>query len=413
MELLDFYRIVKNPLKSDEIIKQLVRCYGKNSKDLYSSIISMENPAYIKYNTKEGKRSIDKINIYLMKLWKKNINSFPTAMLTPTEQKIKEIINKYNMVYTPEIVNEIMTRINSVENNTNNVLPLHYDKTNNWQYVKSDDYNLFDNTFANNNTEHNIYINVNQKYLDKLCIPFIKECQKRNIPYSLKFNIAENCNDTIVVYSDTKHLLEHTKILNDIINESSLLKDNIEQPSILKGRLGSYLGYGSQSKANEVSYSKKRTNLITEAITEYYKSCFDSIKTNEDFYQKLIKNLYTLVVNEMKKYIKKNPNTKRATLYRNHINNSDVIYKNILSLLKNYSISEKSKQLVEEATKKIVLDEILSNKKHIENIRTQINAKCRENAIDYNSFCFDMPTIRDMLAEVKPYQREKLLRKSK
>lgn len=413
MELYDFYRIVKNPLKNDEVIKQLIRCYGKNSDDLYSGIINMENPVFSKQNTKEGKKAINKINTFLIKLWKKNINSFPSAMLTPSEQKIKDIVNKYNTVYTPEVINEITSKISSVEDNTNNVTPLHYDKENNWQYVKSDYYNLFDNTFANNNTEHNIYININQKYLDKLCIPFISECQEKNIPYSFKFNIAEKCNDTIVIYSDNKHIIDHIRILNGIIIKSSLLRNTIEQPSILKGRLGDYLGYGSQPKNNEISYSKKRTNIITEAINAYYSKCVESIKTDEDFYKKLIKNLHTLVVDDMKKYIRNNPKTKKTSFYKDVLNDSDLMYRSVLSLLKNYSISEKSKKLVEQATKKIVVDEIVNDKKHIQNIRMLISQKCKDNAIDYNSFCFDMTTIRDMFTEIKPQQREMLLGKSK
>lgn len=149
-----------------------------------------------------------------------------------------------------------------------------------------------------------LYINANYDDAFMFAQLFADKCEKKGIPFYFKtanFSDINNVPDlsllrdeSIVIYAAEDHLADYVNICNEIKQQNPNLE--FYQPPVFTGTIDGFIGYGGESRDHSISYNKKRSNVMTNAIknaTEDYKSVYpyfdlNTIKSNPtDYYNYL------------------------------------------------------------------------------------------------------------------------------
>ena len=137
-----------------------------------------------------------------------------------------------------------------------------------WEYVSSQKISAFRSNGMD--SEHRLYINTDPLDIYKVSMYLISKCVQRNIPYDFKFDEAGNRDDTIIIYTDTDHFLDFISILNEIEKEHPEIIANVKNPPLLSGKIGGWIGYGTEPKipGKKTSFNEVRADAIEEAMNK-------------------------------------------------------------------------------------------------------------------------------------------------
>ena len=285
MELIDIYNSIKNPLDDPTIIDSLISKYEEStSGDFYTSLTKTTKKENVgRYYQADH----DKFYAGIFNAWKRNVLSMTKEQfeilkkhgsLDDTFIKLKNFLKTVPDVKTAEEARHIIYGTyddHDLEDAFDKYswdAPGHYST---WTFVMSRYVNA--KKTAGMLTEHRLYINSDPLDTYKVAMQFIKKCIQRNIPYDFKFDEAGNRDDTIVIYSDTEHLVDFINILNEIKKENPEIGEKFQAPPILTGKIGDWIGYGSepQIEGKKDTFNGFRAKVIDHAISEVLTNWLD------------------------------------------------------------------------------------------------------------------------------------------
>ncbi|MFA7688545.1 MAG: hypothetical protein WCX96_00435, partial [Bacilli bacterium] len=279
MELIDLYNQIQNPL-NDSIIEMLVQAYSdsKNSGDLYNKLIETE----IKQYTRQYYESDSDIFYSMMfNQWKKNVVEMTRERFIDLRQKGKFGSDFIKMREYLKTVPDVSTRkemLNILYGNNDSEVSEALDKYNwkslgegsGWIHVcsryvtaKKDEYPR---------VEHRLYLNTESVDIHRIVTYLVKKCDNYHLPYYFKFDEYADRSDTVVIYSDSKNLINYINILKEIKQEYPDLIAKCKRPPILTGKIDGWIGYGSEPgrtpDGRPQSFSTVRAKAIENAIKE-------------------------------------------------------------------------------------------------------------------------------------------------
>ncbi len=281
--LKDIYDNIENPL-NEETVKKLLEIYFET----YSSKSTQKD-----FYTRLVKSNIDGKVIRILsknneKFYIERFNSWKNHIVNMTREQgislrnygkinddfivLREFLKKVPDVKTKKEADDIMDS-NYSDSKLKIAMEKHrWDKDgrdSSWQHVMSEKNKI--GTTALPAIKNRLYINSDSNITIDICDLFIKECEKLNIPYYFKYDIVGNRCDTIVIYSDNKHLQDYIDILQKIKMKNSNISLGLKQPPLLVGKIDGWIGYGSEpspdSKGKKRSYNEVRSKIIDETIT--------------------------------------------------------------------------------------------------------------------------------------------------
>lgn len=287
--LNDFFKKIKNPLENDDTLNNLIELYsnrGLSFNDYYHGLFQLYSKNKHFYNPKE----YDKLYVDAFNTWRKYVLSISEQK---KEQLIKDgkidsdfsTLQKFLKALPPVKTKKEADMVLSVEDEKLEKAMKKYRYTSidnndfSWNRFCSNNISAFQNTYSN--TEHSLYVGINSEGLHKFARILLKKCEEKNLPYYFKVSSKLNRDDSLIVYSDTEHLLDYCNILEEIYNENDDLKNYAHKSPIVAGNINDWLGYGTEPKEQYRTFKEKRVKVIYEAINkEYTDFLFDNPDIN-------------------------------------------------------------------------------------------------------------------------------------
>lgn len=263
---LQLYENLKNPLDNPNVIDKLIENYATSINNLggFYGRLSESFSGEKKYKNRFFPSSKDNFYATLFNKWKSSIIELKrTGRLNSNAESLYQKLSKIHDVKTYDEVRKIVYSDSEIEDYYWN------NYYSSWVHTKS---NRIDTTAKDkvSNIEHRLYISPEGVVVHDFALCFINKCIERNIPYYFKFDEACARDDALVIYSDTKHLMEYIDILNEIKKEHPKLVELCKTPPILTGRINEFVGYGSEptpdEKGNPRSFNDVRATLLENAF---------------------------------------------------------------------------------------------------------------------------------------------------
>lgn len=262
----ELYENLKNPLDNPVVIEKLIENYATSINNLggFYGRLSESFSGDKKYKNRFFPSSKDNFYATLFNKWKASIIELKkTGRLNPEAESLYQKLSKIPDVKTYEEVRKIVYSDEEIED-------YYWDNYySGWVHTKS---HRIDNTAKDkvSNIEHRLYVSPEGVVVHDFALCFINKCIERNIPYYFKFDEACARDDALVIYSDTKHLMDYIDILNEIKKEHPKLVELCKTPPILTGRINDFVGYGSEptpdEKGNPRSFNDVRSTLLENAF---------------------------------------------------------------------------------------------------------------------------------------------------
>ena len=280
MELIDIYRSIKNPLDEPGFIDLLIDKYGESKErviDLYTLLIKTAKKENVGRLYEADK---DKFYAGLFNAWKNNVVSLSRQRFEDLKShgfmddsfiKLRNYLLKVPNVKTEAEARKILHGSYTDKELKDAFEKYAWDKDghySSWEYLSSSTISAYrTNSF---NIEHRFYLNADPLDILKLSMIYIKKCEQRNMPYEFKFAKTGGRDDTIVIYTNTKYILDTLSIINEIKKEYPEIYERFSTPPLLTGKIDNKVGYGSEPVRynRKESYSSIRVQKIDEAITE-------------------------------------------------------------------------------------------------------------------------------------------------
>ena len=428
MTYRELYNEVENPLTNENIHKILEQVIKK--RDEYHALISNDPQEETRISVNDR----DEFYKLIYQKWRKGV-------LELSDKKIDELIKagrinedfknfRDEMLKIPEVNTFEDYRKIARKAFESDELEDAYDKygmiyDNGFYHIDS---SYYDYDTRRDKTSHRLYINMDSINGYKFVTEFIKKCDKRNIPYYFKFIFPDRRDDSIVIYSSTKHITDYIEILREIKKENEDLVKNVKNPPIITAPIDGWIGYGTEPKIKKSSYNKIRSEVLEDVIKEesdkWYEENKNKIfgKDNKESLIEILADIYTdRFIEQHKKYNKTwekefkqaglppsdlDLKHVRETIYRQYVSAITKILNNETE--KGYYILYNNQPLgFRNVSKRGIVYDILkvayeNDKENIaKRIKENITSKCRENGISPSKFCMDIAVIKEMMAYSK------------
>ena len=306
-----------------------------------------------------------------------------------------------------------------------------------WEFIKS--HRIAAYRSKKMKIEHRLYLNVDPLDIYKVSIALIKKCISRNIPFDFKFDRIGNRDDTLIIYTDTEHLVDFISILNEIKQDHPDIVGRFKNPPILTGDIGGWIGYGSEPATRGTSFNEVRAKAIEkamdEAVTKWIEDHFIRLLTynnntihvyeyvtaiiTEDIMKQLTSSYTWKVENEEKNAASKKEAPNYKKIYEDlgytgndlkNIKFKNYIYQHLLASLKNNLVdflkAKKSETVItiplkngkayqvtankiQSATKRIVPTINKKDPDFKNQVKEAIKTKLDEVGVDINNIAFD------------------------
>ena len=202
-----------------------------------------------------------------------------------------------------------------------------------WQFMHSHSIRFTEKEIE---AEHRLYINCNSTSTHQIVLEFIKACDELKLPYRLKFDIAGNRSDTLVIWADTKLLPKYIEILRKI-KKNPTITNCVHKPPILTGAIDGWIGFASEPKQEskkKLSFNTKREKHITEELSKLQKEILHkTAKVGDfDYFRSILDEIVNATVNDTIKYARDDDTFYKVKGYRI----ADVKTKEFKKLVKHY-----------------------------------------------------------------------------
>lgn len=426
-DYLNLYNSMENPL-TDETIIYLINSMSTGEiiyKALYTKFVNQDTTET--YNIASG----DNLYSYLFSEWKYNVLKLSNegiaylaniGVIAEDFNELKSVLNSYPKINSKSEYENLLKKEYLIKkyNFTN------YSNTSDFVHIRSSILNIWNEKEIA--TTHNLYLNFNKNDVEKVVLLFIKECQRRNLPFHIKFDVSKDRDDPIVIYSDTQHLEEYIYVLKNIRLYNKELFSKIKEPPILTGKIYDWLGYGSKSNySNKMSFYVIRGSIIENSITTalnnwIYENRGLTIQVGDKkvlFYEYLSNSIASVVIKKIKKIMKEyeaNKNLKefyeiyhlsKEELYSSEL--KEILSQGIKKEIINFIVPAYKKTYINDVkvrfklgkmitvtrndynkTTLYIMKEILKNYPDFADKVTElIKQEAKDKNIDINKFCFD------------------------
>lgn len=165
----------------------------------------------------------------------------------------------------------------------------------NWYYINSNNFKGI--------KKHRIYLHLDGKYIPYVAKKFIEKCKLKNIQFWFKFQFNHNRSDSMVFYPTDEQFPIFNSILNEIMEENKIIKNNLLTPPISSIIYNDKFGYGKEFEDGK-SWSENISNMLLlssnhvlykyASLIDYSKYTIDDLskKFSEAFYNDYENYLY-------------------------------------------------------------------------------------------------------------------------
>lgn len=397
MNAIDIYEQVKNPLDSNNLMRNFFQAYLKTENfegflDYIKRLSETKN--YTLENDTLGEEAKRKFLLFMLNLWRNNVIN------TPIE---KVLLLKYNSLEeyldTKKLLEEIK-QVDYIEDKQTDI------NSSSW-YKKDIDYTYITSFYVNPaqvneiEKEHILYVNINSSSaLYRVIELFIIQCIKHNIPYNFKYSNNINNDRTFVVYSDTKNLANYVNILMNICNDIEL-SVTMSYPKLLSGVIDKYIGYESYVDEDEEKFTDDRLKIIYDILDKEIPKLYDK-NFKEDICDYRDVTFFDYIFDELFKTKERILAQKEKGVFH-YFRLKKVIdlvkkmeYKKIEPL--EIKVGKSDSILIQRSDINDIYINLLNTlfrkyPKYIKNIINKIKSVSEEYDIDHFTFCFDLNSI--------------------
>ena len=275
MGLMDIYNNLRNPIDDPEVLNKIIEIYSQPDTRLYSGLVRANNAVD---SRRMSNNDSNEFYSMIFSIWKNSITSLTKEQFIEMFKKgiydedlIK--IRKY-LLGTPDLqttqeIKEFIDERKESQELTNAMDKYKWSKIgeeSGWEHIDSK--YIHARRTNRDQIEHRLYLRVDSMSIHKIGKCFIEKCEKANIPYYFKFVLGNNRDDSIVVYSSTKHLNEYIEILNEIKKENPEISEHLGKPPLLTSKINDWIGYGSEPAIRKNNGDLYSFNLLREEVLE-------------------------------------------------------------------------------------------------------------------------------------------------
>lgn len=316
------YNQITNPFDQDNMIQNIIECYC----DKHTFYNGLTHHYQDKETRKYSVYYCNALNVCLFNSWKKQVLKFISQKRYPKEEEYRyQLLARYLESQDPRTAEEV-NQVLEYGDISNKELAAalrqtRYNKVgefSSWTHVDSS-YVVYGD-HKGDNIEHRLYINCDSTYTHQILFEFCKRCHQTKTKYYFKYDIYGDRDDTIVFYSDTKHLQTYIDFLNDIKKDLHL-DDHIHEPPLLTGKIDGWIGYGSEPQEENgkvvYSFNEKREKHLEKCIQEETKDYIhhflnDSFQINGNtmtYQTYLISKMIATKKKKLVRYLNDSPDT--------------------------------------------------------------------------------------------------------
>ena len=267
-----FYTQLSNPIRNQAVIGKAIDQYV-DRYSMYSAIT--RNPEEKKVTGYCNRKDRDDLYCFLFSEWKMIMQELVKRdVLTKDYKGLGRYLVRYLQDKNPKTYEEVVKLMDEelcTDPMAKKAIELfawnRIGKYSGWEHLHSN-YIRY-GTSKNQIIRHRLYINCDSTVVHKIALKFIQKCNAVHSSYYLKFDDIGNRSDTLVVYSDRKHLPLYVRILKEIIEEEKLSL-NMHTPPLLTSKIGSFIGYGSEPQEKDTSFNEKRAEHLEYCMKNEY-----------------------------------------------------------------------------------------------------------------------------------------------
>lgn len=438
MEYIDLYHRISNPLNDNSVLKALIKAYSTGN-DFYSELTKSSS------GYKEMRYSIadsDDLHATIFNAWKNQLLSISKELYDDAIKrklydkdiyKLLDFLRTVPKVKTKKEANKYLNLTCEDKELQNAMERYRWDSIgefSGWTHIHSR--YITGKKVVVPSIEHRLYLNTASMDLHKMSKLLLTKCVKYNMPFYFKISEYECRDDNIVIYSDTKHLTQYIKILEEIKKENPEIVKRCGKPPVLCGNIDGWIGYGSEplDEGEKESFNSKRASSIETAIEQELKDWFrKNIKSRvkdgnseTSLYEYLCKQIAKTKIDRMIECKQKYPNSLsykytleevtsskfKAKVEKAVVENAHILMKNFLhgkknettiEIVLNSGTTEKiyGSNVVKEM-KKFLPAIVKSDPEIVTRIKSRIESDADRIGIDSRKYCFDKRNV-ELLAE--------------
>lgn len=328
---------LENPLNDTNIDKIL---------DAYASNIGFYN-SLVKINSEDKKKNYlnkyyaDELFLYLYNTWKSDlINIYKEKRFVGKYQEMAYRIIRYLEDKKPKDYKEVLKVLNdeSIDKKTREALDeLKWNRISElstWQFIHSHTVRFYPKEVP---AVHRLYINCDSTCTHQITLEFIKECDRLNLPYRMKYDDVGNRADTIVIWANTKLLPKYVEILRKI-KQNNPITESLHKPPVLTGVIDGWIGFASEpnneKESRKLSFNTKREKHIEKVLEDVQKKyLYQTIKQKQyDYFRNILEEIINVTISETINYARDDELFLKVKGYKI----SDVKSKEFRELVKNY-----------------------------------------------------------------------------
>ena len=298
---------LENTLNENNIDK-ILDAYASNL-GLYTSIVKIN--AEDKKKNYLNKYYADQLYLYLYNTWKSDlINIYKEKRFVGKYQEMAYRIIKYLENKNPKSYKEVLKVLNdnSIDEKTREALDeLKWNRISElstWQFIHSRTVRFYPKEVP---AEHRLYINCDSTFTHQITLEFIKECDRLNLPYRMKFDDVGNRADTIVIWANTKLLPKYVEILRKI-KQNNPITESLHKPPVLTGVIDGWIGFASEpdnkKESKKLSFNTKREKHIEKELADIQKRyLYQTIKQKQyDYFRNILDEIINVTISETINY---------------------------------------------------------------------------------------------------------------
>lgn len=272
----NIYSQIKNPLENPHLFDIMIDYYS-NNKTFYSAVTRIHKDE--KKYSKTIEEDKEEFLIQNFNFWRENLLSVNDYELN----KLK-YIRKYNNLSLEDFrslkmilvnIGKVRTIIELKEAVKNPIIRQYFPLSDElgkfiqyWIHVYSLEFTNYEENEVK--TEHRLYLNIDAENLYKVVNLLSQKLFIKGLQFHFKYSPDAVRDDTIVIYTDRKHLKEIIEVLRELRIENPYLFMKMKKPPILTGIIDGWIGYGSESQNKNTSYNQVRSKILEKCIHEEY-----------------------------------------------------------------------------------------------------------------------------------------------
>lgn len=439
MEYTSIYKKVNNPLDDNSVIKSLILAYS-TGRDFYDELTKVgAGHKEMRYNIADS----DDLHASIFNAWRKQMlsisrenyeDAIKRGLYDKDIYKLLAYLKNVPIVHTKKEANKYLNLVCEDKELERAMEKYRWDSIgefSGWTHIHAR--YITGKKVVIPDVEHRLYINTQSTDLHKMAKLLLTKCAKYNMPFYFKISEYECRDDNIVIYSDTKHLPQYIRILEEIEKEHPDLVERCGKPPVLCGTIGKWIGYGSEplDKETKESFNSKRAASIEAAINEELKEWFKTnIKsrvrdgsTEISLYEYLCKQIAKTKIDKMIEMKQKYPNSMAYKYSLEEV--SSPVFKARLEkavaekahiLMKNFILGKKNETVIEAELNsdyivklygsdvvkemKMFLPAIVkSDSSIVDKIKARIVEDAKRIGVDPKKYCFDTRNVQLLASE--------------